>query len=266
MGLYVQEVASFKLNKRNEAPTLYWMIGGDIGQGDIHPGPDTYPLVVQIHGALHIFTHAIDYLLNFYKNIEIFTVTDNHWRMPHVSKRPQTAQKWNSFATLFHISLKMAYRNDKRVKVYIPKTPYATFKVFDHTYWLTHGDTVIKTGNVGKTVDISSLNEQLNNLNTGNTLESPIDVALFGHVHVPLNTTLPNGCELIINGTGSGVDPYAQSIGIFYNNPTQVIWEATPQWAVGDFRKVSLRPADDKKEYDKIIPPYEIDSLGPGSF
>jgi hypothetical protein len=80
---------------------------------------------------------------------------------------------------------------------------------------------------------------------------------MMGHVHVPVSTTLDNGAELIINGTGSGTDNFAQSIGILSNNPCQVIFEATEDYVVGDFRKVFLKDADSDEYYDKIIQPYD---------
>jgi hypothetical protein len=58
---------------------------------------------------------------------------------------------------------------------------------------------------------------------------------------------------LIINGCLSGLDPYANSIGIFDSNPTQQIFEVTPKHAVGDIRLIQVKSADTNEALDKII-------------
>jgi hypothetical protein len=62
---------------------------------------------------------------------------------------------------------------------------------------------------------------------------------------------------LVVNGCLSGLDPYAQSVGITTSNPTQEIFEMTTDHAVGDIRLIQVRDADGKKELDKIIKPYD---------
>jgi hypothetical protein len=61
---------------------------------------------------------------------------------------------------------------------------------------------------------------------------------------------------LLINGTLSGLDPYAHSLGIYSKNATQQIFEVVPGHPVGDIRMIRLKNADNLKELDKIIKPF----------
>jgi hypothetical protein len=156
---------------------------------------------------------------------------------------------------MVHLGLEAAFRQAKDVSFNIPMTPYTNFKVFNHEFMLTHGDTYFKVGNVSKTINIESLTAQVNALNASRSISSlkPIDVVMVGHVHTPLATTLKNDTELVVNGTASGLDPYAQSIGISSNKPVQTIFEVTPEYSVGDYRRVHLLDAGNNPKYDKII-------------
>ena len=74
-----------------------------------------------------------------------------------------------------------------------------------------------------------------------------------GHVHVSTVQETDSGTMLLINGTMSGLDSFAQSLGIFSTNATQTLFEVTPGYAVGDIRLIRLRKADSMIEMDKVI-------------
>ncbi len=60
---------------------------------------------------------------------------------------------------------------------------------------------------------------------------------------------------LVINGCLSGMDPFAQSIGIFESHPTQQLFEITDKHAVGDIRLIQVKSADHRDDLDEIITP-----------
>lgn len=260
LAKYVVQLADYKLEHRQDCPQLRLCLGGDICQGIIHKDTDhgTEMIAHQIEGAAQMLVQAIDYLRKVYSRIIVETTPDNHMRLPFDGAGRSTGQKYNSFATMMHNQLQMAYRNVPQVTFHIVKSPYTDFEVLGHRVFLTHGDTVLSAGSPGKTIHIDRISKRVNEIQVTafSHDEKPYKAIIMGHVHVPVSTTLDGGVELIINGTGSGLDPYARSIGITSNNPCQVIFEATPDYVVGDFRKVYLKDADNDTRFDKIITPY----------
>ena len=258
MAKFAEQVAAFKTERRDETPQLRLCLGGDLGQGIIHTSESgTHLITTQVHGATSILIQFIDYLRNYFSSIKVECTPCNHMRLTHKGhdKGSATAQKFDAFSTMVHIGLESAFRQYDDVTFNIPMTPYTNFKIFNHEFMLTHGDTYFRVGNVSKSVNIDSLTAQVNSLNAARALRAlkPVNVVMVGHVHTPLFTTLKNDAELIVNGTGSGLDSYAQSIGIHSNKPVQTIFEVTPEHAVGDYRKISLLDAGSESRYDKII-------------
>ena len=256
MAKYAEQVATYKSEHRKNCPVLRVCLGGDLAQGVIHLSEAGTQLIThQLYGTQWMLTQMIDYWRQFYSKIIVECTPDNHLRLTHKGHDRAMAQKFDSYATLLHLGLQTAFRKATDVSFHIPKTPHTEFDVLGHRIFMTHGDTVLRSGWVSKNLQIARITNDVRALQASHT-EKPISAVLLGHVHVPLNTTLDNGVELIINGTGSGTDPYAQSLGIFNNNPCQIIFEATEDYVVGDFRKVYLKDADAVADYEKIITPY----------
>jgi hypothetical protein len=256
MAKYAEQVATYKYEHRKDCPTLRVCLGGDLAQGVIHLSEHGTQLMSnQIWGTTHNLFQMIQYWRKFYSQVVVECTPDNHLRRVYKGPDRATAQKYDSHATDIHLMLQAAFRTDKSVSFHIPKTPYTTFDVLGHRVFLTHGDTVLRSGVISKSVNIGRITTDVRALQAAT--DKHIAAVLLGHVHVPLSTTLDNGTELVINGTGSGTDSFAQSLGIMNNNPCQVVFEATEDYVVGDFRKVFLKDADTNMAYDKLIKPYD---------
>jgi predicted phosphodiesterase len=148
-------------------------------------------------------------------------------------------------------------KTHKNVTFHINEAPFQVFDVsLGHRIMITHGDTVFKTGNPGTSINMKNIKDQLNAVNSSLKDKKTVDVLFLGHVHTPTIQKLDNDAFAVINGCVSGLDPFANSVGIFQSNPTQQIIEMTRENAVGDCRFVSLKEADDNKELDKIIKPF----------
>lgn len=257
MGLLAEQIASYKSYHRDASPRLRLCLGGDLGQGVIHLDDSGTDLITyQYIGTTQILVQMIDYLRNFFTEIAVECTPCNHMRMVHRSPKRATAQKYNSYATMIHYTLQAAFRSAPDVTFNVPKTPWTDFEVLGHRFFMTHGDTVLETGNPSVAIPIKGLVEQINNLNA-NTEGKQYDVVMVGHMHTPMKLKLKNGVWFLMNGTGSGTDAFAQSIGFFNNDPAQIIFEVTDECAVGDFRVVSLDGADNNPEYEKIVKPYD---------
>lgn len=256
-AMFFDELAKYKLNHRKDTD-LILVLNGDIFAGVIHGQEGGVALMTdQFIEALNIFTQGISYVAKEFNKLDIYCITGNHDRYIHKdNKGRQTEQKWDSFGTNLYVSLKNAFREYKNITFHIPKTPYALFKVFDHTYLATHGDTFLNIGNPGAKIDTGNITKQINAISIG--LGIKIDAVMVGHVHKATVQVLDNGVILLINGTLSGTDPFAQSLGITGNFAIQCFHEVTEDYAVGDIRIVRLESADQNKELDKIISKCEM--------
>lgn len=259
-ALFVEQIVNYKPHYRDETKLIF-CINGDILAGVIHDQEWFADLLTtQFMGALDILVQAISYLATQFGEVEVECSPGNHGRAMHkTSKSRASTHKWDSYETILYGAVKRVLEEKhSNVKVNIPKSPYVIIKAHGHTFFMTHGDTVINVGNPGKSLNIKDINEQINKLNASELGDrAKFAGILVGHVHTPTVQLTESGCMLIINGCLSGVDPFAQSIGIFESHPTQQLFEITDKHAVGDIRLIQVKDADDRKELDKIISPYK---------
>jgi predicted phosphodiesterase len=248
-----KEIMNYKLNHRKETD-LVIVLNGDNLAGLIHNIDAVSPMSVQCAILMRGLIQGISYIANEFNKIRIYCTVGNHGRFIHKDSGRQMQNKWDSFETIVHLSLKEYFNKYSNIEFYIPKTPYVLFKVQGHTFLATHGDTTINVGNPSKKIDVENITKQLNNFNMG--LNEKIDVLMVGHMHKATYQSLDNGADLLVNGTLMGTDPFAQSLGIVCNNPIQQMFEVTPEYKIGDMRFIRLKDADFNKSLDQIIEPY----------
>lgn len=253
---YFQQVAEYKIEHRDETD-LVLVFNGDITAGIIHNQEwGVLPMASQHGLALRILSQGISYLSQYYPKIRVVCTAGNHGKFMHKeNKGRQMSQKWDGFDTVLYESLQEVFRSNKNISFHIPKTPYALLDIQGHKALFTHGDTFLNVGNVSRVINVDNIKNQINNMIIG---LGHIDMVFVGHVHKNTIQTLDNGTELLINNTLSGLDGFAQGLGIVSNNPSQQIVEVTPKYAVGDVRTVRLKNADGDKSLDKIIQPIVI--------
>lgn len=258
MALFAEQIANYKPQYRKDTK-LRLVINGDIMAGIIHNQEWFADLMsYQFAGTLSILGQFSSYLAQHFAEVEIDCTTGNHERFTHkASSNRATTHKFDSFGTQVYVALKALLSKHPNIKVNIPKEPYAVIREFGHTVLATHGDTVINVGMPGSSLNMKSINDQINKLNASDLSEKKFDVVMVGHVHTPTIQLLENGCMLVVNGCLSGLDPYAQSVGIFTSNPTQQIFEMTEEHSVGDIRLIQVKDGDARKDLDKIIEPYD---------
>lgn len=255
----IDQAVTYKPQHRDQTE-LVILINGDIIAGVIHDqewGVDL--LTTQFAGALSIFSQAISYGAQYFKSVRVICTPGNHGRAMHKSSKDRaTSHKWDSYENMIYIALREMFREKyKNVSFEIPESPYAIATIQGHKFMITHGDTVINVGNPGRNLNMKSINEQINKANSQLIPgDENFAAIVVGHVHVSTVQETDSGTMLLINGTLSGLDPYAHSLGIYSKNATQQIFEVVPGHAVGDIRMIRLKNADNIKELDKIIKPF----------
>lgn len=255
----IDQVVNYKPEYR-DSTDLVILINGDIIAGVIHDQEWAVDLLTtQFSGTLSIFTQGISYAAQHFRKVRVICTPGNHGRAMHKSSKDRaTVHKWDSYEGMIYVALREALKAHRNVSFDIPETPYAITDIQGHKFLTTHGDTVVNVGNPGGSINMRSINEQINKVNT-QLIKGDQNFAaiLVGHVHVPTIQQTDSGTMLLVNGTLSGLDAYAQSIGIFSSHPSQTIFEVTPKHPVGDMRLIRLKDADDNARFDKIIAPFK---------
>lgn len=257
MALFAKQIVEYKPQYRKDTELLI-AINGDIIAGVIHDQEWFCDLLAkQTAGTLKILIQFISYCAQHFDKIRVVATAGNHGRAMHKSSKQRgTTHKWDSYETMIYLGVREAIKAKfPHIEFSIPETPYAVVDIQGHKFLQTHGDTVINVGNPGSNINMKSINTQINKLNSSKLAKEQFAGVMVGHVHVSTVQIADNGTVLLINGTLSGADPYVQSIGIFSNEPTQMLFEVTPAHAVGDMRFIRLQQADSDKSLEKIIEP-----------
>lgn len=251
-ALFVSQIAAWKPHHRHVS-RLRLLLGGDIIEGEIHGrSSEIDALATQVDGARQILTSAIDYLRQSYDSIEVVCTPGNHGRWPQREGRA-VAQKWDGIATVLYRGVEAVFRGCPDVKFTIPRTPYSEWRAPGGVSCaLTHGDTVIHAGSLGRSVNVEKLATQVRRWNAARP--SPLRVLALGHYHTPIVTELDDGTVLVVNGSLCGTAPYAQSLGVHGSHPVQLLWESVRNHPVGDVRFVRVGAADEDAALDSIVP------------
>lgn len=264
LGLLCEQIATYKIEKRHLHDELVIYLIGDNIAGVIHDqeGPGNDLMAYQLNGTFSYYVQALNYLKAFFPKIRVECQPGNHGRFMHKKSKDRAMQnKFDSFENSYFYGLSMVFANDPKVNVHVPKSPFLDVTVQGHRTFATHGDTVFETGNVGKSINIAKLEQQVNSVNAEERSKGKPEYELFctGHVHHPLFTHVSSGIKVIVNGCLIGTDSYAKSIGIHASLPVQVLWETTKTYVQGDSRNIYVNSADASKKYEKIIQPYNYE-------
>lgn len=262
-ALLAEQVADYKINKRDRVDKLHVVLNGDIIQGVIHGLKDRTQdlLAIQITGATHILIHFLQHVLQFYPKVEVHALNGNHDDALHRRDGGRIlSHKYDSYSQPIFYALSAAFRDNKNISFNIPKTLYTSINLPGGRLLVTHGDTIFSKGigSTGRNIQVKGMSDSVNRFNAGEVSKGnePFKAVLLGHVHVHASFTTFDGIEVQIMPSLSGTDGFAHSLGINHNLCKQMIFESTKGHVIGDPRLVDLRNADDMEELDSIIPLY----------
>ena len=257
LGRVVLQVADYKRQYRQETKLIVHLLG-DIVQGQLHDQRDGEPLAIQFAAAVHYLTQAIMFLSSQFPSVEVYCQTGNHGR--NMSRHPDRAvnQKFDSIETMIYVACRTAVMNSgiTNCKISIPKTPYYTAQLFDAKIFATHGDSVLRPGFPGRSINVSNLAQQVCKWNTARNIGGPFDIFACGHIHTASITHLPGNVAMITNGALVPPDAFSLSIGNPDNTCGQWVWESVEGHAIGDQRYVVVDGAEDEPKYNNIIKPF----------
>jgi hypothetical protein len=253
------EIGEYKPQYRDNT-VLHLQWDGDMIAGMLKHDPRIgAPLAAQVMACEHLLIQQVVFLSRHYRHTTVHCTPGNHGR--NIARHQGVAyhQKWDSIETMIYNSVRNACRNLKNVVFDIPKTPFFIYDVFGHNIMGTHGDTVINFGNVGQTLNIASINQQMSEFNDGLRRDGKgeVDVICGGHVHWATRTPLPCGVTLIVNPSLTPSDGFAVGIGKIKPINAATLFESVKGHPAGDYRLLEVDSSTDKdKSLDKIISPF----------
>lgn len=209
-------------------PGIILPLGGDMLAGDIHEElreSNDGTTLAALLDLLRALISQVDLLAREFGKVYIPCVVGNHGRTTHrprAKRRNETNLDW-----LLYQFLAMHFQGDSRVTVDAPTTPEVTYRVFNHTYHLCHGDQLGKGGDgiIGAFGPIIRGDHKRRALQS--QLNRPYDTLLHGHYHTYAATR-----RFISNGSLPGYDEYAMACGLGFDIPQQAFWLTHPEHGI----------------------------------
>ena len=255
------QASEYKTHYRDNT-ALYLHMFGDMILGELHDPREGANLTQQFAAATYYFIQGISFLAEHFPQVVVNCVPGNHGRRKGRHFDRATSEKWDSYENMIYFAAKMGVAPLRNVQINIPYTPYYTYKAFNKTGFVTHGDTVLDVGFPSDTINIKKIRGQINEFNSSEAEKS--DLFMVGHVHTACTVEIPSGPTFVSNGALIPPDPYAISRGHHHTNCGQQLFESVENYICGDHRFLKVGKAQDEdSSLDYIIKPYsgfEVDS------
>lgn len=264
-GMFIQQIVSYKIEARGSHQELHILLLGDLIQGLIHDydSKKCDDQAKQISGLTKYLIEGINHLRRSFTKITVHCTAGNHDRMIHKqSKDRAMIDRDDSLVHPVFYFLSLYFNGKSNVEVSVPKTPYIDVTIQGHRLWGSHGDVLVNLPNPAKNLSTSKLEMQLNKINASEREvgKQPYDIFCFGHIHQPCHLMTTVGDHVIVNGCLVGLDQFAFNAGCAFTSvPTQTIFEVSKEYGAADIRLVYVSKADDKKEYESIVKPYNYE-------
>lgn len=215
------------ISPKMDYPGIVVPLGGDMISGNIHDELtatneiNSMPAVLDLYGVL---VGAIGSLANTFGRVFLPCVSGNHGR--NTLKTWKKDRHHTSFDWLLYRFLAKHFGNDKRVTFFIPDGPDAYYKIYDHAYLLTHGDS-FKSGDsmIGCLGPILRGDHKKRSRNA--QIDMEYDTMILGHFH----SYIHHG-RVIVNGSLKGLDEFAYAANFGFEPPQQALWLTHPKYSI----------------------------------
>lgn len=249
-------VCEYKIDYRKETELHVFMIG-DMIENILHGNFGQDLLHIQTCRAIYILTQMLKHFSSNFKTVHVYCIPGNHDRDTAIHKSRAISQKYNALGTTIYYAIHNGVRDRKNIIWKQPKTPWLDVTILGHRIYATHGDTNFSIGNPGSKIDTSRIETKMNRINASLRDRDEYKIFIGGHVHTGLVMRMNNGCYLIVNGGGVTPDSYVNTMDIMESPQSQVMFEITEKYAVGDSRFIEMSGVAKEAKLDKIIVPYE---------
>ena len=211
-------------------PGIVVMLGGDMLSGDIHEelfATNDRTTQQCINDLTDFIASALERMADAFGRVFVPCVVGNHGRAsrkPRMKGRIFTSHEWNIYC-----NLERYFKRDDRVRFLIPEETDAYFKVYNHRFLLTHGDSLGVKGGDGIIGAIGPITRgSIKVARSEAQIGRDFDTIVMGHWHQML--WLPGG---IVNGALKGYDEYARlAMRAPYSRPSQALWFVHPEHGI----------------------------------
>lgn len=208
-------------------PGIVVNLAGDLISGDIHDELTTTnekPVMPTFLNLYDNLAAALKKLANEFGNVFVPCVHGNHSR--NTKKIQSKDQAYTNFDWLLYNMLEKHFEKDERVNFYVSDGVDLQYKVYNHTYRLTHGNQFRGgSGIIGFIYPVARGHQR--KYSAASTYNQAYDTLLLGHFHQYI--TLGN---VIVNGSLVGYNEYALSNNFTYELPKQALWITNPKYGI----------------------------------
>lgn len=224
-------------------PGFVLALGGDMLSGDIHDElkeTNAIPLIPAVLDLFGVLIWCISTLADKFGKVFVPCVTGNHGR--NTQKIRAKDRAFTSFDWLLYCLLEKHFENDSRITFLVPDGCDASYKIYNHSYLLTHGDQFRGgDGMIGALGPIIRGDHKKRSRN--NQIGLGYDTLLLGHWHQLIQMN-----RLIVNGSLCGYNEYAYAGNFPFETPKQALWITHPQHGITFSMPVHVEPPIVKKE------------------
>lgn len=214
-------------------PGIVVCLGGDFITGDIHEDlretneGTVQQCLLEVEGCL---ISALTAMADAFGKVFVPCVVGNHGRAtikPRAKNRVYTSYEWNLYC-----HLERFFKGDKRFLFQVPSEADAYFKVYNHRFLLTHGDSLGVKGGDGIIGAIGPIARGTVKVGRSEAqIGRDFDTLLMGHWHtyVPRSDAI----HAIVNGSLIGYNEYARlMLRVPYSRPSQALWFVHPFYGI----------------------------------
>lgn len=220
-------------------PGIVICLGGDMIGGDIHEEllatNDRTPHQ-SVNDLTDLLAAGIDTMATKFGRVFLPSVVGNHGRSTH--KPRMKGRAFTNYDWSIYCNLERYFRKEKHIKFYVSPEADAPFKVFDHRFLLTHGDSLGTKGGDGIIGALGPI--MRGTLKVGRSeaqMNRPFDTLIIGHWHQYI--TVPG---LICNNALKGYDEYAHlQLRAPFSRASQALWFMHPEHGITAHWQVYLQ-------------------------
>ena len=247
--------------RRNNVPidTLVIPMLGDMISGDIHDElarTNIDNCMGQMIRGANLISQAIMLLAPNFEKIHIPCVVGNHGRMP---RKPPMKDKYMDWDYMLYQWVAAFCRNQSNITFDISKSFVSSFKVFDKTVLIMHGDSIVGAGS-GQAIlkAVAGMRSVFQYQKTAQAdasyIPSEFDSVMMGHFHKVDEYDIGTG-EVHICGTMKGVDEFAMQRLHVATRPKQIVTYWHPDYGCVGKETIYLNKYDDSiRMFNDTIP------------
>ena len=246
-------------------PMLGDMISGDIHEELARTNIDNC-MGQMIRGA-NLIAQALMMLAPHFETIKVPCVVGNHGRM---TRKPPMKDKYMDWDYMLYQWVAAFCREQKNITFDISKSFVSSFKVFDKTVLIMHGDSIVGAGS-GQAIlkAVAGMRSVFQYKKTTDNNESYIpaefDSVMMGHFHKVDEYDIGTG-EVHICGTMKGVDEFAMQRLHVATRPKQIVTYWHPRHGCVGKETIYLNKYDKeqniRKAFNDVIPNVWTDIRG----